>query len=243
MGGRIVASLITTLELRDTVSDEERDALEGLSWTIKQYPSGAEIIAEGSRPSQSCLLISGMAARCLWLDDGARGLAALHIRGDFVDLHGLFLRIMDHSIIALTDCQVAFVAHADLRDVIKRLPHLGRLLTMLIAIDAAVERQWIVGLSRRQADSRLAHFFCELHARLKVVDAASENAFEFPLSQAVLADLTGLSLVHTNRTIQYLRSAGLIQWQEGTITIPNPDALAELAEFDPLYLNHFREPR
>jgi len=243
MDRRIVASLITSLELRDTVSDEEKDALEGIPWTVKQFPPGAEFIAEGSRPSQSCLLVSGMAARCLWMDDGGRGLAALHLRGDFVDLHGLFLKVMDHSILALTECHVAFAAHADIRDVIKRLPHLGRMLTMLIAIDAAIERQWIVCLSRRQADSRLAHFFCELHARLKVVGAASEHSFEFPLSQTVLADLTGLSLVHTNRTIQYLRSSGLIQWQDGMITIPNPGALAELAGFDPTYLNHFREPR
>lgn len=239
----VISSLLSVLRRRDKLSDEEEAALRGLSWTTSQFAPEEEIIAEGSRPSQSCLLVDGFAGRCLWMNDGSRGLAALHISGDFIDLHGLYLKTMDHSVVALTECAVAFVPHGELRELMARFPHLSRMLSLLLAIDAAIERQWIVGLSRRQAEDRIAHFICETYQRLQIVGCASHHRFSFPLTQATLADLVGISLVHANRTVQHLRSSGLIEWNGGDFSILKPDELARIADFDPVYLSLPSEPR
>ena len=98
-----IAALLASLERRDQVSAEERNALEKLGWRFKDYPRGSEIIHDRSRPFESCLLLDGYAARVGYLKSGRRQLTAIHVAGDFVDLHGLLLKVMDHSVIALTE--------------------------------------------------------------------------------------------------------------------------------------------
>lgn len=234
---------LATLAARDYLSDEEIATLQAASWHFRVFPAGAEIIADHSKPHQSCLLVGGLAARGMTLRNGERQLSAVHILGDFVDLHGLLLRVMDHAVLALTPCRAAFIDHAVLREITNTHPHLGRLLFTLVAIDASIQRNWILSLGRRKAEARLAHLFCELFARLEIVGGVSGDSFAFPISQNTLADILGLSIVHTNRTIQHLRASGLLTWRSGTVTILDHEGLAELAEFDSTYLNLFREER
>jgi DNA-binding transcriptional regulator LsrR (DeoR family) len=58
-----------------------------------------------------------------------------------------------------------------------------------------------------------------------------------PITQAELADATGLSTVHVNRTMQELRGNGLIKTKNGSVIIEDWDGLREAAEFDPTYLH------
>ena len=109
-------------------------------------------------------------------------------------------------------------------------------------IDAAVHRQWIAGLGRRTALARLAHLLCELYLRLEIVHRAGRGRMELPLSQAVLADVLGLSEVHVNRSIAQLRSAELVKWTGRAIEICDWDDLVRQAEFDPTYLRLTRAP-
>ena len=61
---------------------------------------------------------------------------------------------------------------------------------------------------------------------------------DFPLTQEQLADATGLTPVHTNRTLQLLRKDGLIQFSGRSLTVLDWDRLREVADFDELYLHH-----
>lgn len=237
-----IAALLASLERRDTISAEEREALCKLGWRFKEYARGSEIIHDRSRPFESCLLTEGYAARVGYLRSGRRQLTAIHVPGDFVDLHGALLKVMDHSVVALTDCRVAFVDHGELQKLAGEQPHLWRMFALLLAIDSAVQRSWLVSLGRRNPSSHLAHLVCEIYLRLEIVGKASDSQFEFRVGQAELADMLGLSVVHTNRTLQELRQ-NLLTWRNGVIKILDWNALANLAEFDPTYLNLFREPR
>ena len=238
-----IAALIASLEKRDQLSDDEKQALDGLGWRLRDYPRGSEIIPDRSRPTESCLLVTGLAARSVILRNGTRQITAVHITGDFVDLHGLLIKQMDHAVVALTECRTAFAEHAALERLTSTHPHLWRMLSMLLTIDASVQRNWMVGLGRRNSVGHLAHLICELYLRLEVVGAASNMSFEFPIGQAELADILGLSVVHTNRTLQELRATKAITWRGGRVEILDWATLANVAEFDPLYLNLFREPR
>jgi CRP-like cAMP-binding protein len=60
------------------------------------------------------------------------------------------------------------------------------------------------------------------------------------VTQTDLADATGLSVVHLNRTLQELRSSGLILLRERTLTITDLDALKNTALFSPNYLHLYR---
>ena len=235
--------LVSNLSARDQVSNEERQLLEQLPRRVRSFTNGEELVHEGFRAVESCLILSGFTARAQFLSDGKRQLAALHVPGDFVDLHALMLKLMDHSIVAIGRCEAAFIPHASLLSLIESAPHLGRLFWLSTVIDGAIHRAWITSLGQRSPIKHIAHLICELHVRLEIVGLVRENSFAFPATQNDIADMVGLSLVHVNRTIQELRSSRLIEWRSGAVTVTDFGRLCEFADFDPTYLNLIKESR
>ena len=235
--------LILKLGRRDMLSEAEQAVLEAAPFTVKSYAAGEEIVREGSVNEHSCLILQGWASRTKQLRDGRRQITAFQLVGDFVDLHSLLLKPMDHSIVAVTPCRLALVHHSVLRDITERHPHLTRMLWLDTLIDAAIHREWLVALGRLPAAGHLAHLLCELYLRLEVVGEARDRSFQFPVTQPLLADALGLSTVHVNRVVQELRRENLVAWRGARITLLDFDRLKEIAEFDPDYLNLRPEPR
>ncbi|TWH01317.1 CRP-like cAMP-binding protein [Mesorhizobium sp. J18] len=229
--------LLIKLARRDELSDEERQAVEAAIAKIDMVAAGRELVAEGARLNHSILLIEGFTARCKILRDGTRQIASLHIDGDFIDLHSFVLKVMDHTIVALTQCRIAIVPHERLKLITERYPHLTRLLWLNTVIDAAIHREWLVSVGRRSAQASLAHLLCEMYLRLHAVGKVTEWSFVLPVTQADLGDMLGLSIVHVNRNVKKLRETGFIVWEGSRVTIRDWDRLSELAEFDPTYLS------
>jgi CRP-like cAMP-binding protein len=239
----LIEHLIRKLETRDRLSDEEKDALARAVDRTASASRGQDLVVEGDRPRESTLLIDGFAGRYKILGSGKRQITAIHIAGDFVDLHSFLLKTMDHSIVALSPCKIALVPHENLRAITEKQPHLTRLLWLSTVLDGAIHRQWLVTMGRQAAKGAAAHLFVELFERLACVGETDGNSFRLPITQMELGDVLGLSAVHVNRTIQELRSDGLITWRGDVVTIENPDGLRQAAEFEPAYLNLVREPR
>jgi CRP-like cAMP-binding protein len=227
---------VRKMELRDRLHPEERDGLVASGTGMRHIPVGQEMVRQGSSPDASTLLLNGLTGRATTLQDGSQQITALHIPGDFVDLHSFLLRRMDHSVVALTDCAVTTVPHTRLRDLTSRYPHLGRLLWLSTLLDAAIHRQWLVGLGRREALGQFAHLLCEMCLRLEVVGLSADGVFDLPLNQSQMADVLGRSRATVNGALQVLRAAGFVVWNGARVEVLNWDALAELAEFDPTYL-------
>lgn len=233
----IVDPLVARLSGGGTVTPEERKILIRSISRIKDVAADEEIIAEGAKPTESTLLLSGFAARYSTVSNGKRQIVAIHVAGDFVDLHGFLLRQLDHGIFAMSPCRIAMVPHQNLLEITENFPHLTRLLWLSTLIDAAIHRQWIVGVGRLSAVGRVAHLLCELFLRLKAVGQTDGLRFQLPVTQEELADSFGMSIVHLNKTIQQLRSMDLFTWRRDQIEILDWDRLVEVGEFDPAYLN------
>ena len=231
------------LERRDTLRAEEREILRSLPVERVSYGDGETIIQEGPAPDRSCLLIAGMATRVHRIGRHDRITSALHVPGDFVDLHAFLLRDIDHDIVAHGDCQVEFVSHEALEELSRTQPHLTRLLWMCTLIDAKLHRIWIATRARLRAADRIGHLFCELNARLEVVGLATGGRFDFPFDQRALANILGYSAVHLNRAVQDLRAAGLLVWDRRKIHLPDPSKLATEVGFKPSYLEIGSHPR
>lgn len=237
-----ISNLVEKLSLRDRVSPEEVAALEKVLEAPRTVAAGSDIVREHTRPTHSTLLISGFSARYSTLADGARQITEINISGDFIDLHSLLMKQMDHGVVALTDCVVAQAPHSALIEVTERHPHLTRLLWLDTIIDAAIHRQWLVAMGRRSGLGHLAHLVCELYLRLQTVGQTGEMTFELPLTQTALGDALGLSTVHVSRLVSELRGEGVVNWSGGRIDILDWRRLAEMAEFDPTYLRLQCEP-
>jgi CRP-like cAMP-binding protein len=119
-----------------------------------------------------------------------------------------------------------------------RYPRIERALMWGTLVDEATLREWLLNIGQRDALQRLSHLFCELCVRLRVVKLVDENGtFALPLTQSELADTTGMTTVHVNRSLQRLRKDGLISLKEGRLTILDFARLSELAGFNQAYLH------
>jgi CRP-like cAMP-binding protein len=147
----LAAALIRKLEQFDRLSDAERQLLEQAAVRQRAVAKGEDLMREGDRPSESLFLITGFAARYNLLRKGKRQITALHIPGDFVDLHSFLVKRMDHGVMAVTPCTLGVVPHEALRAITETQPHLTRVLGVNIAVDAAIHRQWIVCIGRQSA--------------------------------------------------------------------------------------------
>lgn len=229
--------LVAKLSAVGDLSADDRDALHDISRDTREMPVHRPIIRAGERPEYVHIIVEGWAARTEILADGTRQITAFLIPGDFCNLHGTILGEMDHDIVALTDAKVAFVPHQLIEGLARERPELGRALRWANLVDEAVLRAWLWNIGRRNAYHRIAHLFCELHARMQLVGLAEDGGFDLPITQEVLADARGLTAVHVNRTLQALRGDGLIELSERRLVIRDMVRLQKAARFDPTYLH------
>ncbi len=230
-------ALIRKLESIAPLAPEEKAALLRLPLRLHAVAADRDVVREGDRPAECCLIVEGFACRYNLTDEGKRQILSFHISGDIPDLQSLHLDVMDHSLGTLVPSRLAFIQHEDLRSLMRSHPRLGDLFWRDTLIDAAVFRQWMVGLGRRSAHTRIAHLLCELLVRLRAVELAEDHAFDLPVTQTELGDALGLSTVHVNRVLQDLRSENLISLRGGTLTVLDWDGLKTAGEFDPVYLH------
>jgi CRP-like cAMP-binding protein len=216
-------------------SDEEGTILSAVTET-RNVPADQILIRAGEELNSSLMLLDGWLARSKDLSGGERQVTQLHVPGDFADLHGFTLKRLDHDVIAMTECTVGVVPHDRLKELTDKYPRLARIYWFSTNIDAAIHREWALSLGQRSALSRMAHLFCELFLRLKVVGKTSDTSYEFPLTQRELSECLGLTVVHANRTIQELRRRGLVELENRQLRILNRPGLEGVAEFDPSYL-------
>jgi CRP-like cAMP-binding protein len=194
----------------------------------RPFRSGEIISAAGREVKHVVLICSGFAARESSTEQGGRFLTEVLLPLDFALLESLASPVIDCDLIALTDCQEAFIPHDQLQRQAEADPCLWPALFRAVSGDNGRLRSNLCNVARRQAEARLAHFFVELYHRVDQKGMLLEEGFDFPISQRNLGDLAGLSMVHINRTLQALRGQDLIRWDGQRLVIPSLDRLIRL---------------
>ena len=239
-----MGAFIRKLEQFVALSQTDKAILTRLSTERQRtLDARADIIRQGENPTDLYLLLSGWACRYKQLEDGRRQIVAFFLPGDLCDLNVFILRQMDHSIGALTPVSFAEISRTAFENATMTHPRVLQALWWETLVNAAIQREWTVNLGQRNASERMAHLLCELFLRLQGVGLTRRNSYDFPLTQADLADAAGLSSVHVNRTLQDLRNDGLIILKGKVLTIPDIEALKVAALFNPDYLHLDREGR
>lgn len=229
--------LIRKLEQYAPLTDESRQALRALPLRLQQFSRGEVIVSQDEICEESALVVSGITFRYKMLPEGSRQIVGLQVPGDFADLYGFALKPLDYAVAAAAPSTIARIPHGAIAQMLRQHPDLARWIMWDLAQDGAIAREWLAGIGGRSAYQQLAHLFCELYYRMEWSGAVSENSFELALNQSELGDACGLSTVHVNRSLQALRRDGLMILENHLLTIPDIAALAEVALFDPAYLN------
>ena len=220
-----------------SLTPEDREELEALPWARRPYERDAYYVREGQPTTVCTVLLSGFAYRQKLVSDGARQIISFHIPGEFLDIQNCMLEVADHNVQSLGRTMIATIPKSALMELMAERPSIRRAIWLDSLIDASIFREWVVNVGRRDARERIAHLLCELAARLRAAGLDPGPAFDFPVTQEQLADATGLTAVHTNRTLQSLRREGLIDLSSSKLTILDWEALAAVGDFNKRYLH------
>lgn len=235
---------VLKLENYTRLSEEDRAAALRL-WNerLQKFAARDDVIREGDNPRFVQLVVEGWACRYKHLEDGRRQIVSLFLPGDTCDMNVFILREMDHSIGALTPLSVARISRDLFEEVTLAHPRLLQALWWEALVTTAIQREWSFNLGSRTAFERITHLMCEVFLRLRAAGLAQGRSCEFPLTQTVIADITGLSNVHVSRTFHTIREEGLVEIRKRRLSIPDLDALMAACLFNPNYLHLGREGR
>lgn len=233
----LLEPLFKRWDRRLAISKDDKEALLALPWSHRVFARDAYVVREGEPALTCALLVSGFAFRQKLVDSGARQIISFHVPGEFVDAQNALLDVADHNVQTLNRTAVALIHKNILMDLMNARPRLRQAIWIDSLIDASIFREWVVNLGRRNARARIAHLLCEFAHRLKSTGNSDDESYEFPLTQEQIADATGLTAVHTNRTLQSLRKDGLISLSSNRLSIRDWDVLCETGDFNERYLH------
>lgn len=235
------ARFLDKLLRHSVLGTKEREAILGLSVRPSQVRANADIVRVGETVDHACLVVEGLVGRFEQTRDGQRQITSLHMPGDMIDVHSVVVPRSSSALQALCTTTVLRVPHVALQDLVERFPTIGAAFWRECSVDAAILSQWVANVGRRDAQSRLAHLFCELGVLMEQAGLGSRCAFDLEATQTHLADALGLTPVHVNRTLKALKDAGLVRVEGRTVHILDWDALSSVGDFNESYL-HLRLP-
>ena len=216
---------------------DEAAALAELEAHRRPVAAGAELVHEREAGQRAYILQQGWACCYKLLPDGGRQVIDVRLPGDFVGLRSVLLRTADHSSAAVTAAVVAEVPARRMLATFHALPRLGAAILWAASRDEAMVVEHLVGVGRRDALARTAHFLVELGLRLRLVGLGSEAGYACPLNQYLLADALGLTAIHLNRTLRQLRERELVTFRDGEVTFHDLGRLRALAGHHGGYLD------
>jgi CRP-like cAMP-binding protein len=230
--------MVRKLEYRGKFDAADRAAILDLPHIVKTVENNHYIVRERDIATHSCLMLSGFSVRHKIIAGGHRQIVAIQMKGELVDLQNSLLGKADHSVQMLTKGQIALIPREAIIRLAFERPEVGKAMWTDTLVDASIFREWIANVGRRTAYTRIAHVLCEFGLRLEHAGLANGTAYDLPLTQEQLADATGLTSVHVNRTIKSLEADGLIMRSTPrAVTIADWKLLAEAGDFDSNYLH------
>lgn len=226
------AALWRRLAAFATLSEQELSIIRQTAAAATDVPAGVELHAEGETLRKPAALLSGWACRQRVLADGRRQIFDFLLPGDLFG-HCLSLNAAAQaSALTLTAARIASVGClCEMADDPARFPGLARAFAAAQARQNAFILDHIVRLGRQTAYERVAHLLAELSHRLDEIGYATGAFVPMPLTQEMMADALGLSVVHVNRTLKLLKRERLIETQAASMRVVRPAALAAIAEF------------
>ncbi len=219
------------------LSEAELAVLERLHQRRRIFAAGRDLVHQGQSDQAAYILSSGWVCSYKVQADGTRQVVDFQVPGDFLGLRSVLLRTSDHSFEPIVTIEAAEVLKSDLLVAFAQTPRLATAILWAASRDEAMVVEHLVGIGRRDADARMAHFLLEIGSRLALVAMGNREGYACPLTQYHLADALGLSAIHVNRVLRQLREAGLMTFRKGHVTFDDYEGLVKLAEFDPAYLD------
>ncbi|MGC3871689.1 Crp/Fnr family transcriptional regulator [Halomonas sp. GXIMD04776] len=224
------------------LSEEDKRLLQKLEESPVEVQAGQTLWKERDKASEFCTISKGWAYSFRNMGDGSRQILEVYLPGDIIGMREFAFSQRLSGVAMIDDGVVCHFPHHRLLEIFRASTTLTAVLFAIASRHQVLLTERLVNLARRSAQQRLAHFVYEMYERLTQTGSSNDGHFRLPLSQEQLGDALGLSSVHVSRTFTSFRDAGLVLRERHRISLPDPQALAALAEFDDRYLNDSLRP-
>jgi CRP-like cAMP-binding protein len=194
--------------------------------------AGIDIVTFGAAAPRVYTVYGGWAFRYNMLEDGRRQILSFLLPGDLIGLQSAVLDVMQHSVEALTDVHLCAFERGGLWKLFERMASLSFDVTWLAATEESMVDNHLLSVGRQWATERVSFLILHLAARMDALGEAEHGQYRLPLRQQHIADATGLSLVHTNRTLRKLVKRGLIAVDRGAVKLLDKRGLESLSGID-----------
>ncbi|TPN37826.1 Crp/Fnr family transcriptional regulator [Mesorhizobium sp. B2-3-3] len=229
--------LIRKLQNISDLTQSDMAILEGIPLLKRDYAANEDIVREGDRPTKSFVVLEGLVGSTKLTGEGKRQITSFFVPGDIPDLHGMHLSVLDCTFSSLTRANLGFMRHDAMAAICDQHVSIATMFWRSTVIDAAIYREWVTNVGRRDAYTRMAHILCELIVRLHSMGLIEDHVTNLPITQAALGDALGLSTVHVNRVLQELRRNGLIMTEGPRFHAVDWAGLVRAGDFDATYLH------
>lgn len=229
--------MLDRLAILAPLNTEDQAAIYDIPHRLATVDGGTYLVRHGDKTETCFAMLTGFAFRSRTAGCGGRQILAFHMPGELVDLQSSTIPIADHSVQTLTRAEVAFIPHKSIVEVAAQFPMIGCAFARQAMVEVSIAREWILNLGRRSARQRVSHFICEMASLQKAAHLSEGPSFVWPLTQDQIADTTGMTTVHVNRTIQALRRDGIISIDRQTLTIRDWNLLRREGDFRAAYLH------
>lgn len=223
------------LDRQGVLSSEDKALLLDLELNPRRMSADEVLWQEGADVDLFCVVKEGWALSYRYRENGSRLILKVYLPGDIIGMRDFGFSRRLAGVAMINDGMICPFSTRQFLELLGR-PVLAVGIMATAVRQQALLTERLVYLSRHTAFEQLAHFLYELYLRLKRIGAVEDNAFFMPLSQEQIGDALGLSPVHVSRTFSMLRDESLVIRDRQHVKLPDPEAVAQLVEFNDSYL-------
>ena len=212
------------------VTPIEATALTNLP-AVNRFVGRNTVIAHEAQPLDKLrLFVAGWAMRSVGMAGERRQIVGFVLPGDLEGLYADFRQASATDVVTLSRCEIAEFALSDVLQLAEDYPGIGAGFRKYMAAEAAILGDQVLRLGRMTAYERVIHLLLEIFDR-QASGAPDGTIVDFPITQSIVADALGLSVVHVNRQVMRLRQEGLLELDRKTLKILDFNALQRLSGY------------
>jgi CRP-like cAMP-binding protein len=212
--------------------EHERALLESSAALSHSFDCGATIRRQTDVTTSPSIVASGWACYARSTRNGRRQIFSFILPGDSIGLaKGPFARGFS-EILALTDVVLLDASNIQQALAESHCSNLRMAFYLERGLQEARLLDLVVQLGQQSSLERTAHLLLELHHRMDRAGLVRNERFHLPLTQHQIGAALGLSQIQMHRTLQALRSRGLLVLNGREATLPNVDELEQAAGYE-----------
>jgi len=233
----------STLSVIEQAQTAHRSIISAMSSRAVKRPVNTCLFTEGE-PARPIAVVDGWVSLQRTLTDGRRQIFSIALPGDIIKLsqkdEPACFEAVCLTPVAICDAS-QLLSEANPSNC--EASQLAEAISFSETLFKSMMLDHIMRLGRLTSFERVGHFLLEIEYRLAFAGLSFDRTFTLPVTQEVLADHLGLSIVHINRTLQQLKRDDLIERQGNIVTLTDWRGLAEICHFSRQALNGSGSPK